>query len=159
MPRHTANDFHPEVMKLFDKYVHGIIDRRSFLNDAARYTAAGVSATALLEMLNPKFAEAQQIKPDDARLVAKYAEYVSPDGYGNMKGYLVMPAKMTGKLPGVVVVHENRGLNPHIKDVTRRLALEGFVAFGADFLAPRGGTPADEDKAREMIGTLPPSRR
>ncbi len=154
MSRLTANDFHPEVMKLFDKYVHGIIDRRGFLNDAARYTAAGVSATALLEMLNPKFAEAQQIKPDDARLTTKYVEYGSPDDYGKMKGYLVMPAKHAGKLPGVVVVHENRGLNPHTEDVARRLALEGFITFAPDALFPLGGYPGDEDKARELFGKL-----
>ncbi|MFN8985190.1 MAG: dienelactone hydrolase family protein, partial [Burkholderiales bacterium] len=110
--RKTAADFHPEVLKLFDQYVHGAIDRRRFLADATKHTVAGVSATMLLEMLSPNFVSAQQIKSDDPRIVAKYVEYASPEGNGKMKGYLVMPAKMTGPLPAVLVVHENRGLNP-----------------------------------------------
>ncbi len=154
MLRKTASDFNPEVMKLFDQYVHGIIDRRGFLNGAAKYAVGGVSATALLEMLNPKFAEAQQIKTDDPRITAKYVEYTSPDGYGKMRGYLVKPAKASGKLPGVLVVHENRGLNPHTEDVARRMALENFVVFAPDALFPLGGYPGNEDKARELFGKL-----
>jgi carboxymethylenebutenolidase len=154
MQRKTAKDFAPEVMQLFDQYVHGRIDRRGFLSGAAQYATAGVSATALLEMLNPKFAEAQQVKPDDSRLTAKYVEYPSPQGYGTMRGYLVMPAKSAGKLPGVLVVHENRGLNPHTEDVARRFALENFVAFAPDALFPLGGYPGNEDKARELFGKL-----
>ena len=154
MQRKTANDFDPEVMKLFDQYVHGRIDRRGFLSGAAQYAAAGVSATALLEMLNPKFAEAQQVKTDDPRITAKYVEYASPEGYGKMRGYLVMPAKAPAKLPGVLVIHENRGLNPHTEDVARRMALENFVAFAPDALFPLGGYPGNEDKARELFGKL-----
>jgi len=154
MPRLTVRDFDPEVMKLFDQYVHGMIDRRGFLSGATKYAVGGVSATMLLDMLNPKFAEAQQIKPDDARIVAKYVEFNSPDGYGRMRGYLVMPAKMTGKLPGVLVVHENRGLNPHTEDVARRMALENFIAFAPDALFPLGGYPGNEDKARELFSKL-----
>lgn len=154
MPQHTIHDFHPEVMRLFDQYVHGLIDRRDFLRDAAKYAAAGVSATALLEMLNPKFAEAQQIKPDDARLKAKYADYFSPQGTGRMRGYLAMPANVTGKLPAVIVIHENRGLNPHTEDIARRLALENFIAFAPDALTPLGGYPGDEDKARALFPKL-----
>ncbi|MBL8525840.1 MAG: dienelactone hydrolase family protein [Betaproteobacteria bacterium] len=154
MQRLTVRDFDPEVMKLFDQYVHGIIDRRGFLSGATRYAVGGVSATMLLDMLNPKFAEAQQIKPDDARITAKYVEFNSPEGYGKMRGYLVMPAKMTGKLPGVLVVHENRGLNPHTEDVARRMALENFIAFAPDALFPLGGYPGNEDKARELFAKL-----
>lgn len=154
MPRHTANDFDPAVLKLFDQFVHGIIDRRGFLAGAGKYAAGGVSATMLLEMLSPKFAAAQQVKSDDARIVAKMVEYESKDGSGKMKGYLVTPAKFTGKLPAVLVVHENRGLNPHIEDITRRLALDNFIAFAPDALTPAGGYPGDEDKARELFGKL-----
>ena len=158
MPRMTANDFAPEVMQLFDQYVHGRIDRRGFLNGAARYAAGGVSATMLLDMLNPKFAEAQQIRTDDPRIKARYVEYASPDGYGKMRGYLVMPASAAGKLPGVLVVHENRGLNPHTEDVARRMALENFVAFAPDALFPLGGYPDSEDKARALYGKLDQSK-
>ena len=150
----TANDFDPEVMKLFDQYVHGVIDRRVFLNRATKYAVGGMTAAMLLDALNPKFAEAQQVKKDDARIVTKYVEYQSPDGYGKMRGYLVLPAKASGKLPGILVVHENRGLNPHIEDIARRLALDNFVAFAPDALFPLGGYPGDEDKARELFAKL-----
>lgn len=154
MPRKTANDFAPEVMQLFDQYVHGIIDRRGFLNGAARHAAGGVTAAMLLDMLNPKFAEAQQIRTDDARISARHVEYASPEGHGKMRGYLVMPAKAPGKLPGVLVIHENRGLNPHTEDVARRMALENFIAFAPDALTPLGGYPGNEDKARELFAKL-----
>ena len=150
----TANDFDPEVMKLFDQYVHGVIDRRVFLNRATKYAVGGMTATMLLDALNPKFAEAQQVKKDDPRIVTKYVEYQSPDGYGKMRGYLASPAKASGKLPGILVVHENRGLNPHIEDIARRLALDNFVAFAPDALFPLGGYPGDEDKARELFAKL-----
>ena len=150
----TANDFDPEVMKLFDQYVHGVIDRRVFLNRATKYAVGGMTAAMLLDALNPKFAEAQQVKKDDARIVTKYVEYQSPDGYGKMRGYLALPAKASGKLPGILVVHENRGLNPHIEDIARRLALDNFVAFAPDALFPLGGYPGDEDKARELFAKL-----
>jgi carboxymethylenebutenolidase len=154
MPRHTANDFHPDVLKLFDQYVHGGIDRRGFLDGATKYAVGGVTATMLLEMLNPKFAEAQQIKTDDPRIVAKYVEYFSAQGSGRMRGYLVMPATPPQRMPGVLVVHENRGLNPHTEDVARRMALEGFAAFAPDALTPQGGYPGNEDKARELFQKL-----
>jgi carboxymethylenebutenolidase len=148
-----ADDFDPEVLKLFDKYVHGIIDRRGFLGGAAKYAVGGVSAAMLLEALSPKFAQAQQVPKDDKRIKASYVEYSSPQGYGKMRGYLVEPAA-GGKRPGVLVVHENRGLNPHIEDIARRLALDGFVAFAPDALAPLGGYPGDEDKARDVFAKL-----
>lgn len=154
MPTKTASDFSPDVMKLFDQYVHGDIDRRAFLNRATNYAVGGMTATMLLDALNPKFAQAQQVKSDDPRVKTKSVEYASPDGYGKMRGYLATPAKSTGKLPGVLVIHENRGLNPHIEDITRRLALDNFIAFAPDALFPLGGYPGDEDKARELFAKL-----
>lgn len=159
MQRKTPSDFHPEVMKLFDQYVHGAIDRRAFLNNATRYAVGGMSAAMLLDALNPKFAEAQQIRPDDARIATSYVEYPSPEGSGKMRGYLVMPARAADKSaavkwPGVLVIHENRGLNPHIEDVARRIALENFIAFAPDALTPLGGYPGDEDKARTLFSKL-----
>jgi len=154
MSRMTANDFAPEVMSLFDQYVHGGIDRRGFLSGAAKYAAGGVSASMMLEMLSPQFAAAQIVKKDDPRITAKMIEYDSPEGNGKAKGYLVTPAKVSGKLPMVLVVHENRGLNPHIEDIARRLALDNFIAFAPDALAPLGGYPGDEDKARELFPKL-----
>jgi carboxymethylenebutenolidase len=154
LPRHTASDFHPEVLQLFDAYVHGGIDRRTFLERAARFAAAGMTATALLEALSPKFAEAQQVPPKDPRIEGSYVELAAPKGYGKTRTYQVRPAKASGKLPIVLVVHENRGLNPHIEDVARRFALEGFLAVAPDALFPLGGYPGDEDKARELFSTL-----
>lgn len=149
-----ADDFAPEVLQLFDKYVHGLIDRRGFLQGAAKFAIGGITASMLLDALNPRFAEAQQIAKDDRRISARYLEYSSPEGYGRMRGLLVRPAKASGKLPGVVVVHENRGLNPHIEDIARRLALDNFLAFAPDALFPLGGYPGDEDKARELFPKL-----
>ena len=154
MPRLTASDFDPAVMQLFDHYVHGRIDRRGFLDGASRYATAGVTAAMLLEALNPKFASAQLVKPDDGRLDARYVEIDSPTGYGRARGYRVKPRNASGRLPGVLVVHENRGLSPHIEDITRRLALENFVAFAPDALFPLGGYPGDEDKARDAFAKL-----
>ena len=154
MTRSTAADFHPEVLALFDQYVHGIIGRRDFLGSAAKFAVGAVSAEALLDALNPRFAQAQQVPGNDPRIRAIYVEVPSPQGYGQLRGYLVQPAKATGKLPTVLVVHENRGLNPHIEDIARRLALDNFVAFAPDALFPLGGYPGDEDKARELFTKL-----
>ena len=154
MDRKTASDFHPEVLRWFDRYVHGDVDRRGFLNGIAKYAIGGVTAAMLLESLSPKFAEAQQIAPDDKRIDARFVEFPSPDGYGKVRAYLVKPANASGKLPGVLVVHENRGLNPHIEDVARRIALDNFVALAPDELFTLGGYPADEDKARELFAKL-----
>jgi len=158
MERKTAHDFDQDLLILFDAYVHGIIDRRSFLDQASKWAVGGVTAAMLLDQLSPKFAEAQQVPRDDARLAAEYVEYDSPNGYGKMRGYLALPAKINGKLPAVLVIHENRGLNPHIEDVARRFALENFVAFAPDALFPLGGYPGDEDKARELFSKLDPNR-
>lgn len=155
MTRKTADDFHPEVLKLFDQYVHGQASRRDFLVGAAKYAAlAGVTASGLLAALSPQFAAAQQVKPDDARITTSYVEIDSPNGNGKVRGYLVKPAKAAGKLPTVLVVHENRGLNPHIEDITRRIALDNFIAFAPDALFTLGGYPGDEDKARELFQKL-----
>ncbi|SFU78073.1 dienelactone hydrolase family protein [Pseudoduganella namucuonensis] len=155
MTRKTAADFDPEVMKLFDQYVHGGISRRDFLSSASRYAVGGATAASLLGALSPSFA-APIVNADDKRINARFVEYASPQGNGTIRGYLVTPAT-TGasrKLPLVLVVHENRGLNPHIEDVARRLALEGFVAFAPDALTPLGGYPGDEDKARAAFAKL-----
>jgi carboxymethylenebutenolidase len=155
--RRTASDFHPDVLRLFDSYVHGLIDRRGFLERAAKF-ATGTTALALLEALNPRFAEAAQTSGTDPHLKAETVEFESPSGYGKVRAYLVKPAKPAGKLPLVLVVHENRGLNPHIEDVARRLALEGFIALAPDALFPLGGYPGDEDKARELFSKLDQSK-
>ncbi|HEX5125997.1 MAG TPA: dienelactone hydrolase family protein [Rhodocyclaceae bacterium] len=154
MSRLTAKDFPPEVMKLFDQYVHGGISRRIFLESAAKYAVAGMTATGFLAALSPKFAEAQQVKPDDKRIKTSWQEIPSPQGYGKVRGYLVEPANATGKLPVVLVVHENRGLNPHIEDIARRLALDNFIAFAPDALFPLGGYPGDEEKAVALFAKL-----
>jgi carboxymethylenebutenolidase len=154
MTRKTAKDFHPEVLKLFDQYVHGALPRREFLKSAGQYAVAGLTAEALLAALAPSFAEAQQVAPADARIAGSFVEIPSPEGYGKVRGYLAKPAHATGKLPTVLVVHENRGLNPHIEDIARRLALDNFIAFAPDALFPLGGYPGDEEKARELFPKL-----
>jgi carboxymethylenebutenolidase len=154
MERKKASDFHPEVLRLFDQYVHGLIDRRGFLEKAARFAVAGVTASMLLDALNPRFAEAQQVAKDDPRLETSTVEYESPNGTGKVRGYLARPRKRSGRIPGIVVVHENRGLNPHIQDIARRIALDDYVAFAPDALTPFGGYPGDEDKARELFAKL-----
>jgi carboxymethylenebutenolidase len=152
--RKTAKDFHPETLRLFDRYVHGDISRRDFLTGAAKFAVAGMTAVTILQALTPNYVMGQQIQPDDPGLDAQYLKFPSPKGYAELRGYLVQPKDRNGKLPLVLVVHENRGLNPHIEDVTRRLALAGFIAFAPDALFPLGGYPGDEDKARELFATL-----
>ncbi len=154
MARMTANDFDQDLLILFDAYVHGAIDRRGFLDRASKYAVGGVTAAMLLDMLSPKFAEAQQVPKDDKRLKTEYLEYPSPNGSGKQRGYMVRPAAAAGKLPAILVVHENRGLNPHIEDIARRLALDNFMAFAPDALTTLGGYPGDEDKARELFPKL-----
>ncbi len=153
MTRMTANDFDPEVLKLFDQYVHGQLDRRGFMSQAGRYAVGGATGASLLAALSPSFA-ATVVAPTDPRIKASYVNYESPNGYGKMRGYLVTPANFKGKLPTVLVVHENRGLNPHIEDIARRVALDGYIAFAPDALFPLGGYPGDEDKARALFGQL-----
>jgi carboxymethylenebutenolidase len=159
MERMKATDFPPEVLQIFDGYVHGEIGRREFLDRAAKFAVGGMSAAAMLESLRPNYALAQQVPRDDARIHAEYVTYSSPKGSGTMRGYFVRPASPAGKLPGVVVVHENRGLNPYIEDVARRLATENYVAFAPDALTPLGGYPGDEEKAAKLFATLDSTKR
>lgn len=151
MERKKASDYPQEVLDLFDGYVHGRMNRRDFLDRAAKYAVGGMTAAAMLDSLRPNFAWAQQVAKDDARIRVEYLDYPSPQGSDKMRGYLARPAKAAGKVPGVLVIHENRGLNPYIEDVARRLAVEGYVAFAPDALTPVGGYPGDEDKARELF--------
>ncbi len=155
MPTQTADDFDPEVLRLFDQYVHGAISRRGFLDGAGKYAVGGATAVGLLEALSPNFAQAQKVSPGDARIAGSTVGFDSPQGYGKASGYLVKPANAAGgNVPAILVVHENRGLNPHIEDIARRLALEGYLVFAPDALFPLGGYPGDEDKARELFGKL-----
>jgi carboxymethylenebutenolidase len=154
-PRLTAQDFDQELLTLFDAYVHGGMDRRGFLDKAQKFAKAGVTAAGLLAALSPNFAAGQQVRQDDPRLKIERVSYPSPNGTGSVKGYLARPASAgSNKLPAILVVHENRGLNPHIEDIARRLALDGFMAFAPDGLTVAGGYPGDEDKAREAFGKL-----
>ncbi len=157
--RKKATDFPQEVLNLFDGYVHGSLSRRDFLDSAGKFAVGSFTAAAMLESLRPNFAWAQQVAKDDARIRTEYVDYPSPQGSGKMRGYFARPAKAAGKLPGILVIHENRGLNPYIEDVTRRLAVANFVAFAPDALAPVGGYPGEEEKAREMFAKLDPSVR
>ncbi len=159
MERKKASDFPPEVLQIFDGYVHGFINRRDFLDRAGKYAVGGFTAAAMLESLRPNYAFAQQVPKDDARIKTEYLNYPSPQGSGTMRGYFVRPANSIGKLPGVVVFHENRGLSPYIEDVTRRLAVANFVAFAPDALTPVGGFPGDEEKAAELYSKLDPAKR
>lgn len=158
MQRKTAADFDQELLILFDAYVHGGIDRRGFLERAQKFAVGGVTASMLLASLSPNFAAAQVVPKDDKRIRTEMLTYASPNGSGSMKGYLAMPANVTGKLPGILVVHENRGLNPHIEDIARRLALAGYLAFAPDALFPLGGYPGDEDAARTLFQQLDQAR-
>jgi len=159
MERKQASDFPPEVLKLFDGYVHGWVSRRDFLDRAGKYAVGGFTAAAMLESLRPNYAFAQQVAKDDARIKTEYLTYPSPQGSGNMRGYFARPATPAGKMPGVVVIHENRGLNPYVEDVTRRLAVANFVAFAPDALTPLGGYPGDEEAAVKLFGQLDAAKR
>jgi len=143
-------DLNQEVYDLFDSYVHSKIDRRKFVNKLSAHAVGGLTVSSILAFLLPKYAEAQQVKPDDKRLRSEYQEYDSPKGAGKMRGLLSRPVNSSKKIPGIIVVHENRGLNPHIEDVARRAALEGFIAFAPDALFPLGGYPGTDDEGREM---------
>ena len=151
MERKKASDYPQELLDLFDLYVHGDLDRRGFLDRAGKYATGGVTAMALFESLRPNYAWAEQVPKDDKRLTTTYVTVPSPQGNGNIRGYFARPIKATGKLPGVLVVHENRGLNPYIEDVARRLALENFMALAPDGLTSVGGYPGDDEKGGKLF--------
>ena len=154
MERRTAADFPQELLSLFDQYVHGGLDRRGFLDGAAKYAVGGVTATALFEMLRPNYALAQQVAKDDTRITTSYITYPSPLGYGQVKGLLARPAKARGKLGAVLVIHENRGLNPYVEDVARRAAVAGFLALAPDALTSLGGYPGTDEQGVTMQRSL-----
>jgi carboxymethylenebutenolidase len=154
MERKKASDFPQELLDLFHLYVHGDIDRRAFLNRAGKFAVGGMTAAGLLDMLAPNYAWAQQVPKDDPRIKTEIVTVPSPQGNGSIKGYFVKPANATGKLPGVLVVHENRGLNPYIEDVARRLGTSNFMAFAPDGLTSVGGYPGDDTKGGQLFGQV-----
>ncbi len=156
--RMTAKDFAPELLELYDFYAHGKITKREFLDRAGRYTVGGLTAVAILGMMSPNYALAEQVSFNDPDIVADYVTYPSPNGHGEVRGYLVRPATAEGKLPAVVVVHENRGLNPYIEDVARRLAKAGFLALAPDGLTSVGGYPGNDEAGRELQAQVDPTR-
>ena len=150
MKRKKASDFDPRLLELYDGYVHGKMTKRDFLSHATKYAAAGVTGAALLESLQPNYALAQQVAPDDPAIETEIVEYQSPEGHGTIKGLMAKPAGVTDPLPAVLVIHENRGLNPYIEDVVRRTAKAGYLALGPDGLSPLGGYPGNDDDGRAM---------
>ena len=150
MKKIRNEDLGQEVFDLFDSYVHSRINRREFMDQLSKYALGGLSVAAIFDYLSPKYAEAQQIKTDDPRLRSEYIEYQSPEGAGTMRGLLSRPVDNEEMLPGIVVVHENRGLNPHIEDVSRRAGLAGFIALAPDALTPLGGYPGNDDDGRQL---------
>src|SRR6185369_3935036 len=154
MDRKNAKDFPQELLNLFDLYVHGDIGRREFLDGAKKYAVGGLTATALWESLRPNYAWAEQVAKDDSRIKTERVTVSSPQGNGEIRGYLVRPAKAGGKLPGVLVVHENRGLNPYIEDVARRLGAANFMAFAPDGLTSVGGYPGDDEKGGQLFAKV-----
>lgn len=158
MSRLTAKDFSPELLELYDYYAHGKITKRQFLELAAKYTVGSLTALTLLGQLTPNYALAQQVEFTDPDIIPSYITYPSPNGHGEVRGYLVRPAKATGPLPAVIVVHENRGLNPYIEDVARRVAKAGFIALAPDGLSSVGGYPGNDDKGRELQQQIDPTK-
>ena len=156
--RLTAKDFSPELLQLYDFYAHGRITKREFLEKAGSYAIGGLTAAAILSMMGPNYAMAKQVSFNDPDILADYVTYPSPNGNGEVRGYLVKPAKAEGKLPAVLVVHENRGLNPYIEDVARRLAKAGFLALAPDGLTSVGGYPGNDEEARALQATVDPTK-
>ena len=156
--RLTAKDFSPELLQLYDFYAHGRITKRGFLEKAGSYAIGGLTAAAILSMMGPNYAMAEQVSFNDPDILADYVTYPSPNGNGEVRGYLVKPAKAEGKLPAVLVVHENRGLNPYIEDVARRLAKAGFLALAPDGLTSVGGYPGNDEEARALQATVDPTK-
>jgi carboxymethylenebutenolidase len=159
MSQVNPKELHPEVWKLFDRYVHGLIDRRGFLDGTAKYAVGGVTAVGILEALAPNYAEAQiQVQPNDSRIKTERIDVKSPEGHGTIKALLARPANATGRIPAVVVIHENRGLNPHIEDVVRRAAVAGYMAIGPDALTPVGGYPGTDEAGAELQRKVDPQK-
>lgn len=158
MERLTAKDFPQELLELYDYYAHGRITKREFLDRAAKYAVGGLTAAAILSSMSPNYALAQQVDFTDPDIVAEYIKYPSPRGHGEVRGYLVRPAKSDGKVPAVVVVHENRGLNPYIEDVARRVAKAGFLALAPDGLTSVGGYPGNDEKGRALQQQVDPTK-
>jgi carboxymethylenebutenolidase len=154
MTRMTAKDFAPELLELYDFYAHGKITKREFLDRAGRYAVGGLTAATILGLMSPNYALAEQVSFNDPDIVGEYVMYPSPNGHGEVRGYLVRPAAAEGKLPSVVVVHENRGLNPYIEDVARRLAKVGFMALAPDGLTSVGGYPGNDEAGRDLQSTV-----
>nr|CAA9239481.1 Dienelactone hydrolase family protein [uncultured Armatimonadetes bacterium] len=154
MERKQAADYPQELLDLFDSYVHGAMDRRAFLEAAQKFATGGLTAAAIWESLRPHYAWAQQVPKDDSRLKTEYVTVPSPKGNANIRGYLVRPSEASGKLPAVLVIHENRGLNPYIEDVARRLGTQGFLALAPDGLTSVGGYPGDDEKGGELFRTV-----
>ena len=154
MTRMTAKDFPQDLLELYDFYAHGVITKREFMDRSARFAVGGVTAAGLLTMLSPNYALAEQVSFTDPDIIAEYVTFPSPEGHGDVRGYLVRPANATGKLPAVVVVHENRGLNPYIEDVARRVAKAGFIALAPDGLTSVGGYPGNDEKGKELQSTV-----
>lgn len=158
MTRLTAKDFPQELLDYYDYYAHGKISKREFLQLAAKYAVGGMTALALFDLLKPNYALAQQVEFTDPDIYPQYIHYPPPNGHGQVRGYLVLPKKMNGKAPAVVVVHENRGLNPYIEDVARRVAKAGFIALAPDGLSSVGGYPGNDDEGRELQQKVDPQK-
>ncbi|HAZ53769.1 MAG TPA: dienelactone hydrolase, partial [Franconibacter helveticus] len=158
MTRLTAKEFPQELLDYYDYYAHGKISKREFLQLAAKYAVGGMTALALFDLLKPNYALAQQVEFTDPDIYPQYIHYPSPNGHGQVRGYLVLPKKMNGKAPAVVVVHENRGLNPYIEDVARRVAKAGFIALAPDGLSSVGGYPGNDDEGRELQQKVDPQK-
>ena len=156
--RKTAADFHPAILEIFDGYVHGKLSKREFIAQAGKFAAAGVTGAMIFDQLRPDYASAQQVKADDPAIKTERPSVASPKGHGSISGLLAMPAKAKGKIPAVLVIHENRGLNPYIEDVARRLAKAGYLAFAPDGLTSVGGYPGSDDKGRELQAKLDPKK-
>ncbi len=152
--RKRASDFHPRILEIFDGYVHGAISKRDFMRQAGKFAAAGVTGAMILDQLQPNYAWAAEVEPDDPSIIAERISYMSPDGHGKINALMAKPADATGKLPAVLVIHENRGLNPYIEDVARRVAKAGYLALAPDGLSPLGGYPGNDDDGRTMQRTL-----
>jgi len=156
--RMKASDFHPYILEIFDGYVHGKLTKREFIREAGKYAAAGITGLMILNQLAPDYALAQQVKADDPAIVTSRVTVPSPEGHGAINGLMARPAKAKGKLPAVLVIHENRGLNPYIEDVVRRLAKAGYIALGPDGLSSVGGYPGNDEKGRELQAKLDPAK-